>query len=150
MCLFSGRSEMPKLINLSICMLYILIYIVLILLFNQIITNKMIFCPFFTKVWYFPVITTSFMFNTVLFITAGKSVHVRDYFHLTFVWHYTRDGSVGPVSRYWEHFTEISWWDFKTATSLANLYNGRKSLILEEIISFYPHIFVHLHTIIAN
>ena len=38
-----------------------------------------------------------------------------------------RDGTVGPVSLYREHFTEIPLSDFTTTTLLVNKYNGRKS-----------------------
>ena len=38
-------------------------------------------------------------------------------------WH-LKDGSVGPVFRYQEHFIEILGWGFNTHTSLVNIYNG--------------------------
>ena len=46
---------------------------------------------------------------------------------------YTRDGSVGPVSQYRDHFPETSLRDFTTATSLVNTYNGRKSRNIRNI-----------------
>ena len=36
-----------------------------------------------------------------------------------------RDGLVGPVSQYQEHFTEILLQYFKSTTSLVNTNNGR-------------------------
>ena len=68
-----------------------------------------------------------------------------------------RDGSVGPVSRYREHFTEILWWDFTTATSLISIYNVGTVKILEtypkseEIIRFYPQFscICRLYTVLA-
>ena len=61
--------------------------------------------------------------NNFDLILKNKMDTIDNYLEITKI----RDGSVGPVSRYREHFTEIPRRDFKTATLLANTYNGRKS-----------------------
>ena len=78
---------------------------------------------------------------------------ISDFF--SFMMAVTRDGSVGPVSQYREHFTEIPRQHLKTATSLiSTLMEGRSKILetypkSEEIISFYPDIFVDLQSFIA-